>query len=392
MSTVNLEDLIEFSQPRKVLYVSSDHSIKEETLWILGFFFNHIDTAINAEEGLSSFRNNKYDLIITGIDMDNMNGIEMISKIRETNKDITILVISSNTNHFVELIKLGIDGYLLKPIDFDQFTNILHKVIEKLQNKYELNAYKKYLEEKVEEEIAKRTQQEKVLVQQSKLAAMGEMMDAVAHQWKQPLTIMSMQVEYLEYDYEDGLLDLAKIKEFQSNFNQQKNHMLETLQEFRSFFRPNKETVPFNIKNALNSILVLIHDEFINNQITIELLIDNDYTLNGIENEFKHVILNIINNAKDAFNENEIKMRKIIIKTFQNIDYNILTIEDNAGGIPEHIIDNIFHANVTSKPEGKGTGIGLYMSSQIIEKYQGTISVENSNNGAKFTIKIPLKQ
>jgi C4-dicarboxylate-specific signal transduction histidine kinase len=389
MADTNLEDLIQFSQYTRVLYVSSDGTMMEETLGVLGIFFHNIDTAVDGLDGFKSFEKKKYDLIITSIDMPNMNGIEMITKIREISKHITILVISSNTDHFIDLIKLGIDGYLLKPIEFEQFTNILQKVLEKLQNKHELFEYKKHLEQRVEEEVEKRQAQEKVLVQQSKLAAMGEMMDAVAHQWKQPINIMSMHVEYLEYDFEDGILDLEKIHEFQSNFNQQKNHMLETLEEFRSFFRPNKATSPFLIEKSLNSIMVLIRDEFVNNKISIELSVENDFIINGIENEFKHVILNIINNSKDAFNENGIENRKIFIKAYSESDKNIITLQDNAGGIPAHIIDNIFHANVTSKAEGKGTGIGLYMSSQIVEKYQGTINVSNCNNGAKFTIKLP---
>ena len=127
--------------------------------------------------------------------------------------------------------------------------------------------------------------------------------------------------------------------------------------------------------------------EFLKNKITIEVNILDDFKIESIENEFKHVILNIINNSKDAFNENSTKDRKIIIFTQKNDSSRKLMIQDNAGGIPEYIISTIFNANVTSKTDGKGTGIGLYMTKQIIEKYSGSINVKNANEGALFTIK-----
>ena len=386
MPNIDLSDLLEFSQTVRVLYVEDDCTLREDTLGVFNLFFTNIDTATDGIDGLNYFQNNKYDLIITGIDMPKMDGVEMITKIREISKHITVLIISEDTKHFIDVIKLGVDGYILKPVEVNQFTSVLQKVIEKLQDKQELYEYRNHLEKKVEEEISKRRENEKVLIQQSKLAAMGEMMDAVAHQWKQPLGVMSMRVDYLQYDYEDGLLDLNKINEFQVNFNSQKNHMLNTLSEFRSFFRPNKEIVPFNIKDCISAVLTLTKDEFLKNKIEIEVQIIDDYIIDGIENEFKHVILNIINNSKDAFNEHGIKNRKIIIRAISDTTYNKLEIQDNASGIPEYIIDNIFKANVTSKTDGKGTGIGLYMTKQIVEKYNGTISVKNNKDGAIFTI------
>lgn len=249
----------------------------------------------------------------------------------------------------------------------------------------ELDKYKNYLEERVEEEIALRQDKERMLLQQSKLAAMGEMMDAVAHQWKQPLNVIGMQAEILEYDYEDDLMDKEYIQNFRNQIFAQIEHMTDTLNEFRTFFRPNKNEEEFNVKEMIDKVLLLVKDEFMKHQITIKLNNIQDFTIFGIENEFKHLILNIINNAKDAFNDNDIKSREILI----NISHDNKSIEiiDNAGGIPENIINDIFKANVTSKAEDKGTGIGLYMSSQIAQKHNGELSVENVSGGAKFTFK-----
>jgi len=249
----------------------------------------------------------------------------------------------------------------------------------------ELNSYKKYLEEKVQEEIKKRQEKEKILFQQSKLAAMGEMIDAVAHQWKQPLNVISANVVGLVVQSQLDMLDEDYIFEFEKNITTQINHMTETLNEFRNFFRPSTKNVSFDARSMIDSVLLLIKDEFMKNNIEIIVNEEQSFTLIGIENEFKHLVINILNNAKDAFIENEIEDRKIIINLIEDDEYKKIEFIDNAGGIPEDIIDNIFTINFTTKEEGKGTGIGLYMSSQIAQKYHGDLSVENLENGAKFT-------
>ena len=253
----------------------------------------------------------------------------------------------------------------------------------------ELNEYRQRLEEKVEEEIQKRKVSEMILAQKSKLASMGEMVDAIAHQWKQPLNSINLLVQMLAHDYEDGSLNQERMSKFLERFNKQKNHMLGTLNEFRGFFRPNKDTQNFDINKAINSVLVLIKDEIMTNRIKVLTNIKNSFEICGSENEFKHVILNILNNSKDAFIDNDIKKRDINIDIYSTKEQNIIEITDNAGGIPDYIIDDVFKANVTSKMEDKGTGIGLYMSKQILEKIHATIEAKNIENGAKIIVKIP---
>jgi len=236
-------------------------------------------------------------------------------------------------------------------------------------------------------EIEKRIQNEKLLVQQSKMAAMGEMMDAVAHQWKQPLNALSMYSEIIKNDFDDGNVDKAYITQFSIDIQTQIDHMVNTLDEFRTFFRPNKENQEFTLPDVLHSVLLLTKDDLLKNRITVNIEQEDALTINGSENEFKHLILNIINNAKDAFNEKSIEKRELKIRIIQDNEGNRLEIEDNAGGIPKEIIKDIFKANVTSKEEGKGTGIGLYMSTQIATKHHATLSVKNQNNGACFIVK-----
>jgi signal transduction histidine kinase len=235
-------------------------------------------------------------------------------------------------------------------------------------------------------EISKRLKNEKMLLQQSKMAAMGEMMDAVAHQWKQPLNALSMYSEIIKSDFEDGSVDKVYIDQFRDDMQVQIDHMVNTLDEFRTFFRPNKEHEMFSLLSIVHSVLFLTKDDLLKNRITVTIEKKDHIDINGSSNEFKHLLLNIINNAKDAFNDNNIEKRIITIRLINNDEGKRMEIEDNAGGIPKHIIADIFKANVTSKEEGKGTGIGLYMSTQIATKHNALLSVKNKNAGACFTV------
>ncbi len=264
------------------------------------------------------------------------------------------------------------------------------EVKDKFKAEERLKALNETLEIKIDYELQRRIVQDKALEQQTKMAAMGEMMDAVAHQWKQPLNAITLYESLLKSDFQDGIVDQKYINDFLDNTTMQINHMVNTLDEFRRFFRDNQNIERVNIKRSIESLQRLIKDDFLKNHIDIEVNVDNSSEIDIKENEFKHLILNIVNNAKDAFNENGIKKRTIKI-TSRHIKKNIfIEIEDNAGGIPLHIIDDIFKPNVTTKAEDKGTGIGLYMSTQIVKKYHGALSVRNNKDGATFTLVLPL--
>jgi len=258
---------------------------------------------------------------------------------------------------------------------------------EKLQRQEkELTRYKYELTKLVKEETEAHLRQEKMLQQQAKMAAMGEMMDAVAHQWKQPLNALSMFGQLLQMDYDEGIVDKPYIDNMLKDTDEQIQHMISTLTEFRTFFRPDKEPEPFGLKRCIQTVTLLMKDELLRNQIEVHIESEKEVIITGIENEFKHLILNIIANAKDAFNERERKNRAIYVRFYQEDGNIILQIEDNAGGIPEEIIKDIFKPNVTSKEDG--TGIGLYMSAQIAQKLNGHLYVANTERGAEFTLEV----
>jgi len=240
----------------------------------------------------------------------------------------------------------------------------------------------------VEQELLLRLENERLLAQQAKHAAMGEMMDAVAHQWKQPLNAISMLTDLLLIDYRSDNVDEAYLKAYKKDLWGQIDHLLNTLSEFRTFFRPNKTAELFYVKKAIDAVLLLTKDEFMKNTITITVDGESDMQLFGIENEFKHIVLNIINNAKDAFKQKDIPQRHIAITIDKN--NNNVRFQDNAGGIPTALLPDIFKPNVTSKAEEGGTGIGLYMSSQIAQKMQANLSAENTEEGALFIFKAAI--
>jgi signal transduction histidine kinase len=163
--------------------------------------------------------------------------------------------------------------------------------------------------------------------------------------------------------------------------------MSKTIDDFRDFFKPNKLKESFNISQTIKNTIELIEASYNNNNITLQTNLDKEISIEGYSSEFSQVILNILSNAKDALIENKTENRTVTISAFSNNDQAVITIEDNAGGIPEKIINRIFDPYFTTKEEGKGTGIGLYMSKTIVETNMGgKLEVSNNDKGALFTI------
>ena len=253
----------------------------------------------------------------------------------------------------------------------------------------ELVALNEMLDKRVDEEISARMKIEKeqeierqFLVQKSKLSSMGEMMGAIAHQWRQPLNALNLNIQNLEDDFDEGLIDRAFVKGFIAKNTQTILFMSKTIDDFRNFFKIDKAKQLFSVKEALLETLALQSAQFKNRHIEVRIHGD-DLEIHGFKGEFQQVILNILNNAKDALVETKSDGGHISI----TLEPTFLSIEDDAGGIDEAILERIFEPYFTTKDQGEGTGIGLYMSKMIIEKNMGGhLRVENGTRGAKFTI------
>lgn len=236
-----------------------------------------------------------------------------------------------------------------------------------------------------------------ILIQQSKMAAMGEMIDNIAHQWKQPLNIISMSNSLIKmgqkYNRETSQ---EVIREAVENIEHEVMHLTTTINDFRNFFNPIKRKKEFLIDESMNKLLRLLQSRFKSNAIVVINRMQS-ITIVSIENELVQLFMNVINNAIDALEENNKSKRYIFLESFEENDRVIVSIKDNAGGIPDEIKEKIFESRFTTKEEGKGTGIGLYMSRQVIHGLGGTIVVENieyqfdgeNYKGANFIITIP---
>ncbi|MBF0473244.1 MAG: HAMP domain-containing protein [Nitrospirae bacterium] len=270
------------------------------------------------------------------------------------------------------------------------------------------------LERRVEEETNHRMLQQQLLIQQSKLAAMGEMIGAIAHQWRQPLNAIGLIIQDLKSAYDFGELDKNYITQTVNDTMIQVIHMSNTINDFRNFFKPSKEKVMFKLNSTVIEVINLIYDQLIKANIKIAIEYKYDVTnisnsakypelttcepeieVFGYPNEFKQVILNLIGNARDAINKKSQDSAakgykgEILIAFYKTNDMAKLEIHDSGGGIPFEIIDKIFEQYFSTKGE-EGTGIGLYMSKTIIEQnMNGKIYASNDANGAVFVIELP---
>ena len=244
------------------------------------------------------------------------------------------------------------------------------------------NIYKNDLEGKIQKAVAENMKKDKLLQQQSKLASMGEMIGNIAHQWRQPLNALNINIQNLDDDYADGLIDEKFLEKFIKKNRKIIEFMSNTIDDFRNFFRIDKKKSKFFVKKAIEHVLSIQSAVLKNHNISLEIIGD-DFEIDGFESEFKQVMLNLINNAKDALIEKQIANPKITIK----LSKNKIEVIDNAKGIPKDIIDRVFEPYFTTKEQGKGTGMGLYMSKVIIEtNMKGSLSAKNIEGGASFTI------
>jgi len=245
----------------------------------------------------------------------------------------------------------------------------------------------------------KLSENEKILVQQSKMAAMGEMIENIAHQWRQPLSLISTTSTGVKLKKELNDLDDEYLIKSLDMINNSSQHLSKTIDDFRGFFKPDKKKEVFNISNSYTKTINLISSKLLNREIEVIENI-NSFEINGFENELVQVLMNIFNNSIDILEKKE-GLKVILIDIFKIDDLAYIKVMDNAGGINENIIDRVFEPYFTTKNQSQGTGIGLYMTEEIIVKHMhGSISVVNKSfnytgeeyTGALFEITLPINK
>jgi signal transduction histidine kinase len=248
------------------------------------------------------------------------------------------------------------------------------------------------LENKVANEIEKNLEYEKKVFDSMKMASLGDMIANIAHQWRQPLSVITTSASGMQVNKEMGILDDESFNKYTNIMISQSMYLSETINTFRDFIKEEHILCDIilqdEIKNTLKILDVVLKDNGI--KLIDEINYNNPVMLRLITGELPQVLINIINNAKDALNENNIVEKWVKLSLDVRNDKCILTIEDNGGGIPQKVLPKIFEPYFTTKHKSTGTGIGLYMSYDIIKKhFKGDIYAKNTENGAKFIIELP---
>jgi C4-dicarboxylate-specific signal transduction histidine kinase len=383
---------------------------------------------VQAQSGNEALRHALYTdfaLVLLDVQMPEMDGFETAELMRKIPKtrEVPVIFITAGMKDQYHLFKgyeAGAVDYLMKPInpiilrskvrvfcDLYQHRRELERVQatlevqneELLGNQAELEAQNERLlkaHHELQEETAEKLlavegsrKSELLMIQQSRMAAMGEMLNNIAHQWRQPMNVLGLKVQEIGLSYELGtfnqqLLDsnIAKVMEILE-------HMSQTIADFQGFSAPDKEKSVFRVNPVVAKMVSLVRGNFLELGITVELDNSGEPQINGYPNEYGQVLLNLLANAKDALREKGTSGALITVRTWTDDGRAVLTITDNAGGIEENILVKIFDPYFTTKESAKGTGIGLFMSKTIIEKNMGgRLTVRNVVGGAEFSIEV----
>lgn len=253
----------------------------------------------------------------------------------------------------------------------------------------ELEQLNNNLEARVTEVVGELRRKDQILIQQSRLAAMGEMIGNIAHQWRQPLNNVGLIIQNVQLEYDSGTLTREGMDDSISEAMKVIVQMSQTIDDFRNFFREDKEKRGFFISKAVNRALTLVSPSLGNNNIQVKIETDDEVTAIGYQNEYAQVLLNIISNSREAMIERNVPDPCIFIRITRENDRSVLYIRDNCGGIPDDILPKIFDPYFTTRGPDRGTGIGLYMAKVIIEQnMDGRLTARNVDGGAELRIEV----
>ncbi|WP_198305660.1 ABC transporter substrate-binding protein [Arcobacter vandammei] len=347
----------------------------------------------NEDVHLAVLKNNQNLLGILNkaiLTIDKINSNDILNKwtIKESKKEFDYTLLLQISFVIIILFSLGVYRQILLNKANRRLKYLVDLKTKKLQN------VNKRLSVKIKRELEKSQQKDKILAQQQKMVSMGHMIENIAHQWRQPLSIITTNASSLKVKKEMNLLnDDELIKTVDQIVNTSK-YLSQTIDDFRYFFRPQKNKEPFSLNSCIYKCLDLINANFVQNSISI-IYEPKDIEIIGYETEFIQVLINILNNSKDAFLQKDIE-NKLIFISLEKKDRRIyLEIYDNAQGIPQDILDKVFEPYFTTKHQSSGTGIGLYMSKEIVARHMnGDIFIKNFDftyeneiyKGAKTTI------
>jgi len=369
------------------------------------------ETAINSLPGIfylldekgSILRRNKNHEKVTGYSDDELSKLNALDLVAEEDREKVagkmreVLEKGNGSLEMSLLIKGGkripyfVTGLRMNMDNEKYIVGMGIDITERKQAENEIKELNKNLEKRVQEELEKNREKDFILMHRSRLADMGEMIEHIAHQWKQPLAALN----FLFFNIKDTLSDLELNNEVTETLiptgEKLIGDMSKTIDNFRNFFKSDRQKIKFSINKIIKDSLSIVIEDIKYHNISVCVSGEEEIAIVGFPNEFSQVVLNIIGNARDAIIEKGIE-GEIRFEIFREKNCAVVTIKDNGRGIPEKIINHIFDPYFTTKEENKGTGIGLYMSKLIIENHMdGWIEVKNIDDGAEFKIVTPIK-
>jgi len=401
-------------------------------------------TIFVAEDGESGIRRallTKPDLILLDVLMPGIDGFETCRRLKgmEGTRDIPVIFMTAlaELDHKVRGFAAGAVDYVTKPLQREEVlarvavhlrirsmakelqdaneslekrveerTLTLARTNEELQKEIaertlaeealavkqtQLEALNADLERRVSEEVEKNLQKDRILFHNARLAAMGELLNNIAHQWRQPLNSLALLVQGGLFEFKKGDLDPESFSRCANRCMEIVTSMSKTINLFQSFFVPEGDRREFHPFDMVEKSLSIVRPSYEQNGISIRIVNDGTHLMNGFGIEFSQVVLSLLNNVKDVLIERRTPDPAVDIRCYCEEGKNVITIRDNAGGIPEEIVEKIFDPYFTTKFKSQGTGIGLYMSKMIIEKNMGgRLSVRNTPEGAEFCIELPV--
>lgn len=362
---------------------------------------------------------NPVDVLVVDAELAGASGLDIFRQIRQIpgREHVAGILVTEKGDKWAlyEALDAGLNDVVTKPVDkvelLGRLQNLLHlrsgfrgleEKVSSLESQVDkslddLREANTYLNKRVQEESERCLQQQHIILQRTRVIAMGEMLSAVAHHWRQPLTVVSLLVESLRMDYDEGTLSSTGLQQYAEDIINELKMLSGTIDTFRNILKPDASKVRFELEEALKSVLIFIWPQLKDNNIRITLEDTSSHvSLFGYPREFQQVLLSIIGNSRDAI----ILARKpgrILIHVEQTAGEVIIAISDNGGGIDESVLARIFDPYFTTRERGvgsgvvRGTGTELYLAKIVIEeKMAGVISVENTSEGTRTTIRLPL--
>ncbi|MFW5989820.1 MAG: response regulator [Campylobacterales bacterium] len=337
--------------------------------------------ALSGTEALDVLEDESVDLILLDVVMPDMDGYELCQKLKENpdTKNIPIIFITVKTTEedIKKGFKLGAVDYVRKPFNPAE-------LLARVNTHLELKEYQNSLQEKVNEALEKSRQNEQILHQQSKQAAIGELIMNISHQWRQPITQLKALTALNIMKLEDGE-EMSKEELLDSFHKMEKTitFMKNTVDTFQDFYQPKTKRDSFYIHRAIEDTQGIVEGTFKNHCVELTVEIKDEIETFASKNEYSQVLLNILTNAKDALVKNQVEHPKVHITVSAKDGKSVVDICDNAGGVPDEVMARMFEPFNSGKDS---SGLGLYMSKNIMDKNGGSLEVTNTTEGACFKI------